>query len=34
VFYPFYLFDVDQATRQLMDEITAAGVLPAFERIF
>lgn len=32
IFYPFYLFDVDRATRQLLDEITAAGVIPAFER--
>lgn len=34
VFYPFYLFDVDRATRQLLDEVTAAGVIPAFEREF
>ena len=34
IFYPFYLFDVDRATRKLMDEITAAGVFPAYERKF
>jgi len=34
IFYPFYVFDVDRATRQLLDEITAAGVLPAYEREF
>jgi len=34
IFYPFYLFDVDQATRALMDSITAAGVIPEFERRF
>jgi hypothetical protein len=34
VYYPFYLFDVDRATRQLMDEVTAAGVLPAYQREF
>lgn len=34
IFYPFYIFDVDRATRQLLDEITAAGVIPSFEREF
>lgn len=34
VYYPFYLFDVDQTTRKLMDEVTAAGVIPEFERKF
>lgn len=34
VYYPFYVFDVDRATRQLVDEITAAGVIPAYAREF
>lgn len=34
IFYPFYLWDVEQWTRDLMDEITAAGVIPEFERDF
>ena len=34
IFFPFYLFDVDRATRQLMDEITAAGVIPEYARFF
>lgn len=34
VYYPFYVFDVDRSTRQLMDEVTAAGVLPAYQREF
>jgi hypothetical protein len=34
IYYPFYVFDVDRATRQLLDEVTAAGVIPAYEREF
>jgi len=34
VFYPFYLWDVEQGIRDLMDEVTAAGVIPEFERDF
>lgn len=34
IFYPFYLWDVEQWIRDLMDEITAAGVIPEFERDF
>jgi hypothetical protein len=34
IYYPFYVFDVDRATRQLLDEITAAGIIPAYEREF
>lgn len=32
LYYPFYLYDVDSSTRQLVDEITAAGVIPNFDR--
>lgn len=34
IFYPFYLWDVEQGIRDLMDEVTAAGVIPEFERSF
>lgn len=33
-YYPFYVFDVDRATRALVDSVTIAGVLPAYKRIF
>jgi hypothetical protein len=34
IYYPFYIFDVDRATRQILDEITAAGVIPEYARVF
>lgn len=34
VYYPVYLFDVDRAIRQIVDEVTAAGVIPQYEREF
>lgn len=34
IFYPFYLWDVEQSIRDLMDAVTAAGVIPEFERDF
>jgi len=33
-YYPFYVFDVDRATRELVNSITIAGVLPAYKRKF
>ena len=32
IYYPFYLFDVSAALRQVIDEVTAAGVIPEFFR--
>ena len=32
IFWPFYLWDIDQGIRDLLDAITAAGVIPEFER--
>ncbi|MHC4686100.1 MAG: hypothetical protein ACYTEW_17545 [Planctomycetota bacterium] len=32
--YPFYVFDVDLATREIIDAITAAGVIAEYEREF
>jgi hypothetical protein len=34
VYYPFYLWDIEQSIRDLLDEVTAAGVIPEFERDF
>lgn len=34
IYYPFYLWDVEQGIRDLMDAVTAAGVIPEFERDF
>jgi len=34
LYYPFYVFDVDRATRQLLNDVTIAGVIPAYSRIF
>jgi hypothetical protein len=34
VFYPFYLFDVNASLRNVIDEVTAAGVIPDFLRTF
>jgi len=34
IYYPAYIFDVDRATRQILDDITAAGVIPEYARVF
>ena len=34
LYYPFYLFDVDSSTSDVINEITAAGVIPRFTRIY
>jgi hypothetical protein len=32
VYYPLYLWDIEQSIRDLFDAVTAAGVIPEFER--
>jgi hypothetical protein len=34
IYYPLYIFDVDRATREIMDDVTASGVIPEYERYF
>jgi hypothetical protein len=34
IYYPFYLFDIAEGIRQVIDEVTAAGVIPEFQRTF
>lgn len=33
IYYPFYVFDVDSSTQELLTAITAAGVIPEYERV-
>lgn len=30
-YFPFYVFDVDRATKQLVDDVTASGVIPKWD---
>jgi len=32
IFYPFYLWDVDMETRSILEDVSAEGVIPKFER--
>lgn len=32
IYYPFYVFDIDSVTRGILNSITAAGVIPEYER--
>jgi hypothetical protein len=32
IWYPFYLFDVDLETRRIIDDVSAAGVIPQYRR--